>query len=163
MANSKQSNRFLYRGANLDLYKTGNVLRSKHQGAFEYPAIYGEATYGGGWTYGTSDANAVLRHQLDQAGFPTAGISTTPLYARAVFYATNGPGGITYETGYVYKIDRDALKTYGVREYVVSEYAVTPSVPEDDEIILVAPSGVLPDDVIVEIIKIEAPSPNRTR
>jgi len=150
--------RFLYRGANPDLHKAGNVLRSKGQGTFEYSARYGETTYGGGWTYGTSDANAVLRHQHQQAGFPTSGISTTPLYERAVFYATNGPGGTRYETGYVYKIDRDALESCGVREYVVTEYAVTPSVPEDDEIILVPARGTLPDDVPVEIIKVEAPS-----
>lgn len=154
------STRFLYRGANPDLHKTGNVLRSKHPGAFEYPARYGEATYGGGWTYGTSDANAVLRHQLGQAGFPTAGISTTPHYDRAVVYATSGPDGKCYKTGYIYKIYRDALQTHGVREYIVGDHAVTPSVPEDDEIILVVPDGELPRGVSVEIITVEAPSPS---
>ena len=146
---------FLYRGANPDLHKAGNVLRSKHQGAFEYPGKYGEATYGGGWTYSTSDANAVLRHQLDQAGFATSGVSTTPVYDRAVFYATSGPGGVNYETGYVYKIARHALQAFGVREYVVSDYAKTPSIPADEEIILAGPGGVLPEDVVVEIIEVK--------
>jgi hypothetical protein len=60
-------------------------------------------------------------------------VSTTPIWRRAVFYATRG---FTWPAGYVYKIDRARLCENGVAEYIVSEYTNTPSVPEDEEVIL---------------------------
>jgi hypothetical protein len=94
-----------------------------------------------------------LKHQLNQAGFPTSGISTTPIYDRAAFYALAGG---QHQTGYVYKINRQALASHGVREFVVNEITTKPSVPEDQEVILVVPSGGgLPDALVEETIKID--------
>src|SRR5579862_4721889 len=101
---------FLFRGVNSQLHESGNGLRPKNSNPFSFGAQYGEATYGNGWTYGDSEANAVLKHQLNQAGFPTSGISATPVYERAAFYAT---GGGKHQSGYVYKINRKALANKG--------------------------------------------------
>ena len=92
--------------------------------------------------------NAVLRHQIDpKAGYPTAGVSTTPRYERAAYYATHGHSG---QEGYVLKIDRELLAPHKVREYRVSDVVPRPSVPQDDEYILVATDGgALPKAIVV--------------
>jgi hypothetical protein len=146
--------RVLFRGVNATLHRLGLTLQPKRLGPFTYPRAYGEATYGDGGTYGTSEANAVVRHQLDQRGFPTSGISTTPVYDRAVFYATTGRSDAA---GFVYTIDRDSLSQYGVKEYIVSDYAVRPSVPADEEVILVAADGgFLPQGVVLRVEEVRA-------
>ena len=61
--------------------------------------------------------------------------------------------------GFVYKIDRALLVMHGVKEFVVSEYARTPSIPEDDEVILVTPDAAsLAEAVIVEKITVSGRS-----
>lgn len=146
---------FLYRGVSSELHESGKGLQPKCTGRFSCGARYGEATYGTGWTYGDSEANAVIKHQLDQAAFPTSGISTTPVFCRAEYYAV---GGGQHRIGYVYRIDRKALPSHGVREFVVAEFTNTPSVPEDREVILVLPRGGLPGEVVVEVIKVTSPT-----
>ena len=141
---------------NSELHRLGKALEPKAIGPFAYSARYGEASYGT-WAYGDTETNAVLRHQLRQEGFPTSGISTTPIYERAVFYATaRGANGI----GYVYKVDRQSLAHHGIREFVVSEFTDAPSVPEDEEVILVGGSGKpLPDDIVSGVVKVVRGSP----
>lgn len=112
-----------------------------------------DLTWRSGVTWGSTPNNAVIRHQLHQEGFPTAGISTTPHFERAMFY-TRGPSGTT--GGYVFKIDRRAFALEGIEQFVVSEFC-TPSVPEDDEVILVVPNGQpLPVAVVVEVIEVRS-------
>jgi hypothetical protein len=96
----------------------------------------------------------VIRHQLNQEGFPTSGISTTPHLERAVVYARGKSGD---SEGFVYKIDRTALTARGVDEFVVARFC-SPSIPEDDEVILVVQGGGahLPQELIVEIIPVRA-------
>ena len=145
---------FLFRGVSSQLHDSGRGLQPKSTGSFSYGARYGEATYGSGWTYGNTKANAVLKHQLNQAGFPTSGISTTPIYDRAAFYAIAGG---RHQEGYVYKINRTALADHGVEEFVVADFTPAPSVPEDQEVILVVSSGGgLPGAVVAELIKIKS-------
>lgn len=122
---------------------------------FSYNFKYGErgAKYDSGITYGSSQTNAVIRHQLNQEGFPTSGVSTTPKLERAKIYA-QGPYG--KEPGVVYRIDRISLDCHKVKQYVVAEYAKFPSVPEDEEVILVsADCDPLPADIVAEVIKVE--------
>jgi hypothetical protein len=89
-------------------------------------------------------------HQLDQEGYPTSGISTTPHFERACTYATYG--GVP---GFVYKIDRQLLDGNGVKQWLVEQFVVQPSIPEDDEVILVANDfGALPDSIVVEIVPV---------
>ena len=69
-----------------------------------------------------------------------------------MFY-TRGPIGTA--GGYVFKIDRRALASEGIAQFVVSEFCM-PSVPEDDEVILVVPNGQpLPVAVVVVVEVIE--------
>ena len=143
---------YLYRGARESIHrKNKGQLVPKKTEPFQYAFHYGEGTYGSGATYGPSQTNAVIRHQLNQGGFPTSGVSTTPHFECAKFYAThNGK-----QTGYVYKIDRSLLAGHNVREFVVSQLAKRPSVPEDEEVILVASDfGPLPDEIVVDVIPV---------
>lgn len=156
---SKIEPRYLYRG----VARAGNRdivdgLRPKKTGAFTYVFHAGEVVdstsgrvlrVGEGAVAGESDVNAVLRHQIDpEAGRPTAGVSTTPTYERAKYYATHG---YSSQEGYVLKIDRKLLAPHGVDEYRVSDVVPQPSVPQDDEYILVATNeGALPKAIVVD-------------
>ena len=147
---------FLFRGASEAFHQAnGGLLKPKVQGPFAYEFHWDGPgfTWDSGVTWDSTSTNAVIRHQLNQEGFPTSGISTTPHFERAVIY-TRGRSGTS--GGYVFKIDRTSLHHHGVTEFVVSQFCV-PSIPEDDEIVLVAPNMLhLPPAVVVEVIKITA-------
>ena len=150
----EMTDRYLYRGVSARMYAdTGGIIRPRKTDAFTYSFHWGErgAKYNSGIKYGESEANAVVRHQLNQEGFPTSGVSTTPHYERAVVYA-RGKGGTS--NGYVYRIDRDRLTDFDIREFVVAEYVKEPSIPEDDEVILVTPDGGAVPAEIADVLKI---------
>ncbi len=108
--------RYLYRGENSQLYKQNEgKLIPKSTEAFLYAFRYGnsERKYGSGGSYGMSPANAVLGHQMDSRKYPTSGISTSPHFERAFYYATKDG---EFETGYIFKIDRELLECNGVKE-----------------------------------------------
>lgn len=143
---------FLYRGVSKSFHREkGGLLKPKVQGPFTYSFHWNEG--GLGWdsrTWASTSANAVIRHQLNQEGFPTSGISTTPHSQRAIVYS-HGPSGT--ECGYVFKISRKALLSRGIEQFVVAKYC-KPSAPEDDEVILLTPDGDhLSSEVIVEVIE----------
>lgn len=144
---------FLYRGVSKSFHRVnGGLLKPKIQGPFTYSFHWNEG--GLGWdsrTWASTPDNAVIRHQLNQEGFPTSGISTTPHFQRAIFY-TRGPSGT--EGGYVFKISREALLSRNIEQFVVAHYC-KPSAPEDDEVILPTPDGDhLSSEVIFEVIEI---------
>ncbi|SRR6266481_4438927 len=145
---------FLYRGVTARFHLANNRLpKPKVQGPFTYGFHWNEPghVWGSGATWGSSPTNAVIRHQLNQEGFPTAGISTTPHIERAIVYA-RGEDGI--DSGYVFKITRSALERHRVTEFVVAQFC-QPSVPEDDEVILVISDAPhLPPAVVAEIIPV---------
>lgn len=140
---------FLYRGVNPDLHNELNgVLRPKTCRPFVASPEWGRAEWGNAF-WGESQENAVIEHQQHQAGFPTSGVSTTPHLARAIFYATHGG---KYRRAYVYVIDRSQCKGLAVSEFVVNDIVPSPSVVEDDEVILVASDfGALPTALLVEV------------
>jgi len=146
----------LYRGVSSDIHRQNDGrLLPKTLEMFTYAFNWGGKglKWGSGATYGSSPTNAVIRHQLNQEGFPTSGVSTTPSLERAMVYARglDGTG-----TGVVYKIDCARLDTHRVTQYVVAEYAKYPSVSVDEEVILVsADFGPLPNEIIAEVIQIE--------
>jgi hypothetical protein len=151
---------YLYRGVSDSIHRKNNGwLIPKKIESFRYAFHCGEGlTCGSGAKCGSSETNAVIRHQLNQEGFPTSGISTTPHFERAQFYATHGGK----RTGYVYKIDRSFLDMHDVQEFIVSEFTKCPSVPEDDEVILVASDfGPLPEESVVDVISVEGKIPHR--
>lgn len=140
---------FLYRGVNPDLHTELNgVLRPKAHRPFIASPEWSRAEWGNAF-WGESQENAVIEHQQQQAGFPTSGVSTTPHLARAFFYATHGG---KYPQAYVYVIDRLQCKALAVSEFIVNDIVPSPSVVEDDEVILVARDfGALPAALIVEV------------
>jgi hypothetical protein len=145
---------FLYRGVSVTLHrKNDGLLIPKATGPFAYEYHWGESGAAwGGITWGASEHNAVVRHQVNQEGFPTSGLSTTPHLERARIYARGRDG---QSPGYIYRIDRTNLAGHGVLEFVVAAYC-TPSVPEDDEVILVCGDGLpLPSELVVEVIPID--------
>jgi hypothetical protein len=147
---------FLFRGVSEAFHQAnGGLLRPKVQGAFSYEFKWDDPdfVFDSGITFDPTSTNAVIRHQLNQAGFPTSGISTTPILERATLYA-RGKDGKT--SGYVFKIDRMALLPLGVTDFVVKQFCV-PSIPEDEEVILVVQHGShLPLSAIIEVIHVPA-------
>jgi len=145
----------LYRGVSPEIHQLGQALLPKTLAPFTHTFSWGEQglKWGSGAVWGPSKGNAILRHQLGQAGFPTSGLSTTPHPERARFYATKGG---ELPNGYVYELDGDALLAQGAQCFRVSDYATAPSVPEDDEhILLMEPPGAIPASAIVRIARVE--------
>jgi hypothetical protein len=149
---------FLFRGTSEAFHQANDgLLKPKVQGPFTYQFHWDEPgfTWDSGVTWDSTSTNAVIRHQFNQEGFPTSGISTTPHFERAVLYTRGRNGAFG---GYVFKIDRKALQQHGVAEFVVAQFCA-PSIPEDDEIILVVPNMLhLPPAVVVEVIQVPAPT-----
>lgn len=148
-------NRYLYRGANLELHHaTGGKLHPKEQGKpFRRMIHFGEdVTFGSGAVFGESATNAVLMHQTDSAKYPSSGVSTTANFNNAKRYAThNGK----YDAGVVYKIDAALLDAYDVSAYQVDEHIAAPTIPKDNEVILVSRDcGALPDEIVVDVLDV---------
>ena len=142
----------LYRGVNAEIHASFNgELHPKETHPFLKSPEFGLAECGNAF-WGENVQNAVVQHQQHQAGYPTSGISTTPHFERAKFYATAGG---KYSCGFIYDIDTELLKRFSVAMYVVKDIVPLPNVPEDDEIILVANDfGFLPQDIIIDVISI---------
>ncbi len=145
---------FLFRGMSEAFHRAnGGLLIPKSQGPFTYGFHWDEPgfTWDSGVTWDSTPTNAIIRHQLNQEGFPTSGISTTPHLKRALFYVRGIEGTAG---GCVFKINRRALSSEGIEQFVVSKFCA-PSVPEDDEVILVTRNGShLPLTLVVEIIEV---------
>jgi hypothetical protein len=142
---------FLYRGVSEEMHvRLGGRLEPKNNKPFVRSPEFGRAEWNNSF-WGENEANAVIEHQQHQAGYPTSGVSTTPHRERAAFYAT---AGRTRLTGYIYVVDRALLSEHGIRAYVVNDIVPSPSVPEDDEVILVGNDyGPLASAVIVEVVR----------
>lgn len=153
--------RFLYRGVNSDLYHLldGRLTPKALGQKFERAVYFGEDVYfNDGSTFGVSEQNAVIMHQRDSSKYPSAGVSTTPIFENAVRYATHQG---KYNRGYVYKIDTQLLTQYGVTPFSVDQYAVQPAIPDDHEVILVAGDfSALPKEIIIEVIEVPSSSPS---
>ncbi|PKK90025.1 MAG: hypothetical protein CVV64_11940 [Candidatus Wallbacteria bacterium HGW-Wallbacteria-1] len=147
---------FLYRGISKQKFQADGetIIPKIIDSEFLYTFHCGEGIYcGTGVGCGESRNNAVIRHQLNQEGYPTSGISTTPHFERAVLYATHNH---TCE-GFVFKIDYEKLNSMGIEAFHVNEKTSNPSVPEDDEIILLVcqGGGPLPHEVIEEKLEVK--------
>ena len=96
--------------------------------------------------------NKVRQHQWRQNGLPTRGISTTPFFERAKFYASRNR--------IIAKIDTKLFKEFGILTYDVNKIlGFRPddiAIPEDNEIILTyKEAGSFPKDLIVELINLD--------
>lgn len=143
--------RYLYRGVNAEMHaKSGGRLEPKAIGREFKRAVYfrEEVYFGGGSTFGESETNAVLMHQQNSTKYPSSGVSTTPHLENARAYAKHNN-----RSGYVYKIDTELLLAAGVTAHVVCDHAVQPTIPGDEEVILVAKDfGALPAAVVVALM-----------
>ena len=141
----------LYRGVNQALHLSGRGLCPKQPGGFGTGYGFNEGMYNS-FTPGVSAVNAVSKHQFDSSRFPSSGVSTTPLFDRAKIYA-KGPKGDS--SGVVYEIDRQKCSDLSIQEFEVARYVGSPSVPEDQEVILVGSNGgPLPSDIISRVIDV---------
>jgi hypothetical protein len=150
----------LFRGVNSYRFSVDGGLSPKNPGSrFTSQVICGSphAICGSGVVVGTSVANSVVAHQWNQTGaFPpgTSGVSTTPHFARATFYALHGE---RFTEGRVVELDVEKLRQLGVAIWSVHDFAWVPAVPEDDENILVASDfGPIPAAAVVQVHKVFA-------
>jgi hypothetical protein len=148
---------YLYRGENSHLYQAneGNLVPKAKENPFcQHIYFGGDSYFGDGSTFGKSSANAVIQHQRDSSKNPTSGVSTTPHLENAKRYATQKG---EHKVGYVFCIDTALLADYGVSMHSVAAYATAPSIPGDEEVILVARDfGTLPSGIIVEVFEVLA-------
>ena len=140
---------FLYRGVNKELHKMYDgklVPKGRQFRSHLYPSKY--LFPSDRLIIGESEQNAAINHQT--GGQSDAGISTTPIFERAKYYATHINESVTTD-GYVYVIDRSKLDKFKVEQEIVSELVEFPRYPEDEEVILVAKDrGNLPIAIVVE-------------
>jgi hypothetical protein len=144
----------LYRGVNSEFYEAHcGQLQPKLRSSFTRSPEFGQDEWGNCY-WGDSPLNAVVEHQRHQVGYPTSGVSTTPHFERAHFYATRGGELLA---GFIYVIDTKLCTYHDVTLYVVNDVVPQPSVVVDDEVILVAKDfGVIPSAVIVDVIRFGA-------
>lgn len=148
--------RFLYRGVNKQIHETNDGELIPKGNKFTYTFKFGDFKFNEGVVFGETIKNAVHGHQKNSKIYKTSGISTTPMYERALYYATNRN---KHEVSYVYKIDTALLSFYKIYEYIVNDIEEFPKNREDNEVILVAQdNGVLPRKIIAQVIIIEGTS-----
>jgi len=145
-----KKNKYLYRALRKEEIEAGNILIPKEQEPFKKLPRLGIDTRLP-FVLGETEEHAIRQHQWQQKGFLTSGISTTPHFERAKFYARDGV---------VVKINRSLFNKHGIKEYVVKEYLKKfpedIAVPDDEEIILVKEDGKpFPKEIIEEVIIID--------
>jgi len=126
----------IYRGINDEMFSIISEKKVIHPKAHEFSIIFshdGSISYDGSATYGKSERNAVVGHQIDSSVFKTSGISTTPHIERAKYYALNNN---RYNKGYILEFDTNKLDLNEYELIVVSEIVKSPKIPDDSEIIL---------------------------
>lgn len=142
---------FLFRGVSVKMHQSGCGLFPKGTAFKRTMHLDNGLHLDTGWTLDDSQENAVVGHQLDSEHYQSAGISTTPHFERARYYATSG----LKNDGVVYKISRCKLHEHGVQEYVVSEYTPCPKCPADNEVVLVHHQyGPLPLAIVIDIVHV---------
>ena len=148
--------KYLYRGVSKELHEAnhGELIPKGNQ--FTHVFCPDDHLYPSESIFcGECEQNAVVKHQLGnqiaKQGFRSAGISTTPIFSRAKYYATHINDSRATD-GFVYVIDRSKFEKFGIKEKIISELVEYPKIPEDKEVILVAKDrGNLPIQIIVEI------------
>lgn len=133
--------RYLYRAVRKEEINAGNILIPKSQEPFRSDPIFGtdDMVFTAEGIEFDSVRNAIRHHQWQKGRpyqwqkeqIPTSGVSTTPYFKRAKFYAK--------KNGVIVKIDRQLLNKFNIIEYDIKKYLRQEeiNIPEDDEIILV--------------------------
>ena len=153
--------KFLYRGESKEMYEKNNGQLIPKGNEFTHVFTPSDHLYPSNSIFvGECEQNAVVTHQsgelMAEQRFQSAGISTTPIFERARFYAIHIRGSKTTD-GWIYIINRNILRELGIEEKVVSELVEFPSIPEDQEVILVAKDrGTLPKEIIIQMLEVSA-------
>ena len=146
---------FLYRGVSKELHKKNNGRLIPRGDKFTHMFYPSDHLYPSRSIFvGECKQNAVVTHQfaelMTEQRFRSAGVSTTPIFERAKYYATHINASVTTD-GYVYVIDRNKLDKFEIEQKIVSELVEFPRHPEDEEVILVAKDrGDLSKEIVVE-------------
>lgn len=147
---------YLYRGMSLSMYQKldGKLLPKKVGESFSSIPCAGDphAVCSSGIVAGDAPINSVVFHQWEQLGLPTSGVSSTPSIERAKFYALSGGGNTE---GYIFKMSVKDLVNASVSIYEVNKLVPHPSIPNDDEHILVAENFKhIPEQAIVSVCRV---------
>jgi hypothetical protein len=151
---------FLYRGVSKELHKKNNGRLIPKGDKFTHMFYPSNHLYPSRSIFpGECEQNAVVTHQsaelMAEQRFRSAGISTTPIFERAKYYATHIYDDSVTTDGYVYIIDRSKLDKFDIEEKIVSEVVESPQIPEDNEVILVSKDrGTLPTEIIIETLEV---------
>lgn len=153
---------FLYRGVSPSMHEDGHGLRPKAEHNEFSSYIAANTTYACAGNVharcGLSEVSEIEKHQHNQKGKETSGISTSPFFKRAKCYAlgkASEDAAPTHENGYVYKISIELLKKHNIKILSVNATVLHPAVSDDDEKILVASdNGCIPLATVVEIIPV---------
>ena len=138
----------LYRALRLEEINAGGILIPKETKSFLALLRCGFLT---GDCLGMTENHAVKDHQSN-GKIPTRGVSTTTL-KKIAFEKYSKKHGV------VALIDRNKLKQFKIKEYVVKKILHPSQIfnPEDDEVILVyEKDGAFPKKIITEVIDINA-------
>lgn len=148
---------YLYRGVSLSMFQEldGKLMPKQMCDPFSSIPCAGDphAVCGSGIVAGDASINSVVFHQWRQLGLPTSGVSFTPFWERAKFYAFSGGRNLE---GYIFKISVKKLIEASVLVYKVNDLVPHPAVPDDDEHILVARDcKEISEQVIVSVRKVQ--------
>lgn len=128
----------VFRGVNFDLWKVINdekVIKPKGLGLdFEITFKHdGSIRYDGSATFGSSIQNAVNGHQISSDKFPTSGISTTPIWERAMYYALRG---LNKGNGVILEMNLNNLDKSEFEWHEINKLIANPTCREDNEILI---------------------------
>jgi hypothetical protein len=144
---------YLFRGVGIEMHNNGEGLKSKGT-EFNIEGQLGDdfAMLGNGMLHGSAEVNAILAHQTDSSKYPTSGVSTTPHFERAKYYATKGGTA----SGIVYKIDPLKFSEFEIKIFRIKDHIPFPKIAEDDEVIILQNSGLkINEKVVIEVISID--------
>lgn len=134
---------YLYRGVckRMDIEWEGKLRPKGNQSRISMKIGDSGLKIDGTWTVGRSEENTVRAHQLESGRHNGCLISTTRNEQRALFYATND----NKEEGFVYIIDEDRLKDYGVVAY---ERVYKENTSDEEVSLMAANNDELPNEII---------------
>jgi len=148
--------KLLYRGVskNLDLTLNGQI---KPKGFKSKVTAYhdGKIKHDGTFTHGESENNAVRAQQIDSGLYNNCFVSTTKNLKKAIEFATTNYS----EAGWIYIINSNAFKTYGV----ISKEFSDPLYPDEIEVSIRDKNCEnIPIEVIIEKYEVDSSGKRKT-
>jgi hypothetical protein len=142
---------YLYRGVSIvdDVENNGELLpKGEHSSTPVYMGQEG-ACFGAGYTFGSSEGNAVRAHQVNTAMNNGCYISTSSSKEVAIKFATID----NMVDGYIYTLDSDLFSKYGVVSHILPGVENT---VEYEVSIRAIDNGRIPVEVIISKESVQA-------